>query len=273
MTAFFEFGDDGGQEMRDAVVGREFEHFRIDHDEPASLGFHAVEEREDHGVDRHRLAGAGGAGDEQVGHAGQIDDDGLAADRLSESDRQAMVRLAEVLAGEKFAQIDGLAALVRQFDADGVATLNHSDTGRDGGHRASDIVRESYDPGGLDARRGFEFVQGDDRTRAHVDDLALHAKIVEHAFQQPRVLLERVLRNFGPDRFLRLGQHGDGRHDPFAARPRRHVDHGAHCSRATSSRTGDSGRTDGGRRRCALSARREGGGNGRNVVWVAKPRP
>jgi S-DNA-T family DNA segregation ATPase FtsK/SpoIIIE len=36
-------------------------------------------ETKDHGVDRHRLARAGGAGDQQVGHAGEVGDDRLAA--------------------------------------------------------------------------------------------------------------------------------------------------------------------------------------------------
>ena len=136
----------------------------------------------------------------------EVDDHRLAADGLAERDRQAMVRFAEILAGEKLTQIDGVAALVRQFDADGVAALNHRDTSRDSRHRAGDIVGEPDHPRRLDARRGFEFVEGDDRAGAHVDDLALHAEIVENAFKQARVLLERVLRDFGADRFLRLRQ-------------------------------------------------------------------
>ena len=45
----------------------------------------------------------------------------------------------------------------------------------------------------------------------HVDDLALDAEIVEHAFEQARVLLERVVEILR-DRFLRLGEHGERRH-------------------------------------------------------------
>ena len=186
-------GDDGRQQMRDAVVDRELEHLRVDHDEPALLGLHAIEERQDHGVDRDRLARAGGAGDQEMRHAGEVDDDRLAADRLAERDGEAVLRLLEILAGEQFAQIDRLAALVRQLDADRVAALHHGDAGGDGRHRAGDVVGEADHPRGLDAGRGLELVEGDDRARAHVDDLALDAEIVEDAFEQARVLLQRVL--------------------------------------------------------------------------------
>ena len=77
--------------------------------------------------------------------------------------------LLEVFAGEKLTQKDGLAALVRQFDADGVAALNHRDTGRDGRHRTGDVVGEPDDARGFDARRRLELVEGDDRSRPHVE--------------------------------------------------------------------------------------------------------
>ena len=208
----------------------------------------------------------------QVRHAGQVHDHRLAADGLAERDRQAMIRLAELFAGEKLAQIDGVAALVRQFDADGVAALNHRHAGRDRRHRAGDVVGEPDHPRRLDARRRFEFVEGDDRAGAHVDDLALHAEIVEDAFKQARVLLQRVLRDFGADRFLRLRQHRDRGHDPFAARPGRHVERRPNRGWASGKR-GDDGRRKGRERRRILSPRRERGGNRRNVVGVADRRP
>ena len=207
--------------MRDAVVSRELEHFRIDHDEPAPLGLHAVDERQDHGVDRDRLARPGRAGDEQMRHAGEVDDHRLAADRLAERDGEPVLRVLEVLAGEQLAQVDRLPALVRQFDADRVAALDDGHAGRDGRHRPGDVVGEPDHPRRFDPGRRFELVERDDRTRTHVDDLALDAEIVEDALEQARILLQRVLRNSGPDRFLRLGQHCDRGHDPVARAMRR----------------------------------------------------
>jgi hypothetical protein len=58
-------GHDGREQMRDVVVDAELEHLGIDHDHPALLGRQPVEQRQDHAVEAHRLAGAGGAGDQQ----------------------------------------------------------------------------------------------------------------------------------------------------------------------------------------------------------------
>ena len=66
-------GDHRQQQVRDALVDRELEHLRVDHDHPDVLGRRVVEQRGDHRVDRDRLARAGGAGDEQVRHAREID--------------------------------------------------------------------------------------------------------------------------------------------------------------------------------------------------------
>ncbi len=51
-------------------------------------GAQPVDQGQDHGVDGDRLAGAGGAGDQQMRHAREIDDHRLAADGLAEAERQ-----------------------------------------------------------------------------------------------------------------------------------------------------------------------------------------
>ena len=165
--------------MRDAVVDRELEHLRVDHDEAALLGLQPVEERQDHGVDGDRLARAGGAGDEEMRHAGEIGDHRLAADGLAEAERELVLRRFEVLARQELAQIDRLALEVRQLDADGVAALHHGDAGRHRAHRAGDVVGERDDARGFRARRRLELVEGDDRAGADVDDLAADAEILE----------------------------------------------------------------------------------------------
>ena len=74
--------------MRDAVIDRQFQHLRIDHDQAALFRRQPVEQRQDHRVDGDRLARAGGAGDQQMRHLGEFGDDGLAADGLAEAERQ-----------------------------------------------------------------------------------------------------------------------------------------------------------------------------------------
>ena len=120
-------GDDGGQQVRDAVIDAELQHLGVDHDEAAFGRAEPVQDRQDHGVDPDRLARAGGAGDQQVGHARQVGDIGLAADGLAQRQRQQVGRLVVFGRGQQVAQIDGLALGVGQFDADGVAALDHAD--------------------------------------------------------------------------------------------------------------------------------------------------
>ena len=51
--------------MRNTVVDGQFQHLRIDHDHPALLRRHAVEQRQDHRVQRDRFARTGRARDQQ----------------------------------------------------------------------------------------------------------------------------------------------------------------------------------------------------------------
>ena len=71
-------GDDLVTEMGQVVVHREFDHLRIHHQKPEMLGGVFVDQAADDRVDGHRLAGARGPRDQQVGHLGQIGDHRLA---------------------------------------------------------------------------------------------------------------------------------------------------------------------------------------------------
>jgi len=180
--------------MRNSFVHGQFQHLGVDHDELAALRRQAVEQRQDHGVDANRLAGAGGAGNQHVRHAGEIGEHRLAADILAECQRQIEARLLEGFRGQHLAQVDRLALGVWQFDADGIAALHHGDAGRDGAHRAGDIVSQADDARRLDARCRFELIKCNDRTRTHLDDLALDAEIVQHPFEHAGILLQRFVR-------------------------------------------------------------------------------
>ncbi len=203
--------------MRDAVIDGEFEHFRIDHDQPALLRRHPVDQRQDHGVDGDRLAGAGGAGDQQMRHARQVDDDRLAADGLAEAERQLRGVFVVVLGRQQFAEVDLLARRIRQFDADGVAAGHHGDAGGHGAHRAGDVVGETDDARRLDAGSRLQFVQRYHRAGAGIDDFAAHAEIAEHAFQRRRIGVERLLRHGGAFRHLLRRQQVQRRQHEAAA--------------------------------------------------------
>ena len=204
-------GDHRRQQMRDVLVDRELDHLGIDHDDLALVGRQPVEQRQDHRVDRDRLARARGAGDQQVRHAREIDHHRLAADVLAERQRQ---RGGGVLVGgarQKIAQIDGLALIVGQLDADHVAPRHGGDAHRHRAERARDVVGERDHARGAGARRRLELVERDHRAGAHIDDLAADAEIVEHLLERPGGLGEARAIHADPGALARRGEETERR--------------------------------------------------------------
>ncbi len=143
-----------GQQMRDAIVDRQLQHLRVDHDEAHLLRREAVEEGEDHGVDADRFARAGGARDQQMRHAGKIGVDRCSTDVLAEGKRQPPVLLRPVGVVQHLAEEHRLPLWVRQFDANDVARRHAGDAYGNDGHRARDVVREADDTRRLGAGAG-----------------------------------------------------------------------------------------------------------------------
>ena len=168
----------------------------------------AIQDRQDHGVDPHRLAGAGGARDQQMRHAREVGHIGLAADGLAQRQRQQMALLVVFGAGQEVAQVDRLALGVGQFDANGVAALDHADAAGARRHRAGDVVGQGHDAAMLHAGRGHQFVQGDHGAGADLVDLAAHAELLQHALQHLGVGLQRFLVDRG-GALGRLGQNAE----------------------------------------------------------------
>ena len=179
------------EQMGDALVDRQLDHLGIDHDHLALVGRQPVEQRQDHRVDRDRLARAGGAGDQQVRHARQIDHDRLAADVLAE--REGEARRGVLVGGARTADRADrrLALIVGQLDADHVAPRHGRDPHRHRAQRAGDVVGERDHPRGARAGRRLELVERDHRPGPDVDDLAAHAEIVQHLLERARGLGER----------------------------------------------------------------------------------
>ena len=186
-------GDDRRKQMRDTVIDGKLQHLRIDHDEAAFLGGELVKEREDHGIDRHRFARSGGAGDQQVRHLGEIRHHRRAADILAQRQRQAHGAVAKFTAREDLAQHHHLAGFIGQFDADHAAPGDGGDPRRKRRHRARDIVGKPDHPAGLEAGGGLELIHRHHRAGANAHDLALDAVIIKHAFKHARVFFQSLL--------------------------------------------------------------------------------
>ena len=83
--------------MRHAFVVAQFKPLRINKNESHLLGRRLVEDRHDHGVDRHALARAGGTGNQQVGHPGEIGGYDAAIDVLAKRHGELRLRAHEFL--------------------------------------------------------------------------------------------------------------------------------------------------------------------------------
>ncbi len=108
-----------GQQVREAVVLAELHPFGVDEDEAELFGCGPHHDRGDQRVDARRLSGAGGAGDQDVGHVGEVLDHGPSRDVTAEGHFEGVGGLARLLGGEDVAQCDELTQPVGDLDADG----------------------------------------------------------------------------------------------------------------------------------------------------------
>ena len=182
--------NNGGQEVWDVVVHAQFEHLRVDHDQFALVRAVAIQQRQDHAVETHRLARAGGAGDEQVRHWREIGDNRVARYILSQDQRQGHVLILERLTSDQLRQADRLALRIRKLDPYHAATRNGRNASGQCRHVACDIVGQSDHPAGLDAACRFELVHRDHGARPDLDDVAADVEIFEHGLEQARVAFE-----------------------------------------------------------------------------------
>src|SRR3984893_4840054 len=146
-------------------------------------------------------------------HLGEVGEDRLAGNILSEDQGKTPPMSFVDRGAKKFAQNNGLRLPVRQLDADHIAPRHDSDAYRNRAHRAGDVVGEPDDARGLDPGRGFQFVQRHDRPRANLHDLTAYTEILEYGFEQASIFFERILIDgFGFHR-LRLCQEIKGGED------------------------------------------------------------
>ncbi len=77
------------EQVRDAVVAGQLDALGVDHDDAQIVRGVVEQEAGQDGIDAHRFAGAGGAGDEQVRHVLQVGGDGMPGHILPEGEGAA----------------------------------------------------------------------------------------------------------------------------------------------------------------------------------------
>ena len=158
-----------------------------------SSGRGAEEDAREHRVHADRLAGAGGAGDQQMRHRREVADERLAVDGLAERERQLRLRAPVGVRLEQLAQRNLFAVRVGNLDADGGLAGNAIDQHRLGLHRQAEVVGEAGDLAVFHAGVGLELVGRDDRTRVDLHDRAFDRELAALLFEQPRAFHQLAL--------------------------------------------------------------------------------
>jgi len=178
----FRIGHHGDDHVGQVVVKLHLHDLGIDHDEAQLIRGEAVEQARDDTVDADTFTAPGGTGDEEVGHAGEVADDGAAINVLPERKGQLGRGVAESLVFKELAQGDGDFLVVRDFDADGVfARHGGEDVDALSLGGAGDVGPERGDAIDAKTRGWVELVAGDGGTAGDVAGLDIDAESGEGA--------------------------------------------------------------------------------------------
>ena len=169
-------GDRLGQQVGQPVVLAHLDLLGVDEDEAHLVGRGAHQQRRDDAVDAARLAGAGGAGDQQVGRRGEVEEHGLAGDVLADRHLQRAGGGLGLGRDQQVAEGDELAGVVGDLDADRRAAGDRGEDADVGGrHGVGDVALQAGDPGDLDAGAELELVAGDGGADGHADERRVDA--------------------------------------------------------------------------------------------------
>ncbi len=134
----------------------------------------------------------GGPGDQEMGHDGQVGDVDLAVDVLAQGDRQLRWRIEELLRLDDVPELDDLALVVGDLDAERGFARDPLDADRLGFEGERQVLGQVGHLGDLDAGVGEQLVGRDDRTGVVLADLAGDVELLELVLD-PALLLEELV--------------------------------------------------------------------------------
>ena len=181
------------QKVRNAVIDRQFEHLRVDHDQTAFIWRQLVKQRQDHRVDRNRFTRTRRTRDQQVRHLREVRHDRLTTNVLAQRQRQTMIAIAIITARQDFAEAHHLALIVGKFDTNDRTTGNRRYTCGQGRHRTRDVVGQTDYTARLQTRRRFKLVHRDNRTGPNRYDFAFDTVVIQNRLEHPCIFFERFV--------------------------------------------------------------------------------
>ncbi|MNF86338.1 hypothetical protein D3C84_687710 [compost metagenome] len=171
--------------MRNAFVDRQFEHFRVDHDQLGVFRAGLEQDRQDHRVHTHRLTGTGGTGHQQVRHFRKVGDDRLAADVMAQGQGDRGFEVVVLRSRQHFGETHDLPIFVGNLDTDRGLARNHFHHAHAGhGQGTGQVFGQVGDSADFYPGRRLDFVTGDHRARVDRIHCDFNAEFLELDFQQ-----------------------------------------------------------------------------------------
>ena len=112
-------GNDGRDQVRNALVRGKFHHLRVHQDEANLLRGGAGKQRDQHGVHKSGLTGTGSTGDQQVRHLLNRERGVFAFDVLAQTDEHGIRGAGHAWRIKHLAQVHHFTIWVRNLNADG----------------------------------------------------------------------------------------------------------------------------------------------------------
>ena len=181
-------------EMRQRLVGRQFDHLRVDHQHPHLVGPPCHQHRHDDRVQADALARAGAAGDQKVGQARHVEDHRIASHVLAEVERDLHRPAPRLRLLDHLAEADHLAGGVWHLDAHRVLARDRGhDT--DARHPQGDcqVVGEVGDLRQAEASLQFDLILRDDRTGLDLNHAHLEAEVAKRLFEHAGAVADFLL--------------------------------------------------------------------------------
>ena len=171
-------GDHRCQQMRNAFIDRHLQHLGVNHQHAHIARFGFVEQRQNHGVDTHRLARTRGARHQDMRHFGQICHHGVAANVFAQAHGQHGFGFVVNRRAQDFTQAYGLAFAIRQLQRHEVFPWNgfHHTYGHHA-ERTRQIFGQIHHLRAFDTGSGLNFITGHHRAGSGGQHFDFHTKV------------------------------------------------------------------------------------------------
>ena len=170
-------GDHRDQKMGNAVIGRQLHHFGIHHDKAHLIRRGFIQQTDDQRVGANGFTGAGGAGDQHMGQAGDVADDAVAPDVLAHGKGHGTGVGGELSGLDHVPDPHGRYRLVGHLNAHGGDLAgNGRDTHTGGAQRQRNIVAEVGQLAELDALIQCKLISGHGGAVDHLTGVGVHAE-------------------------------------------------------------------------------------------------